>query len=73
MIINTDLIYPIGAIYLSVSPINPKTLFGGDWEAISQGRFLLGAGAPEANTANDFGDLQNSGYIFHVNDRGGSL
>ena len=30
MIINTDLIYPIGAIYLSVSPINPKTLFGGD-------------------------------------------
>lgn len=72
MIINTDLIYPIGAIYLSVSPINPKTLFGGDWEAISQGRFLLGAGSPEANTANDFGDLQNSGYIFHVNDRGGA-
>ena len=43
MIINTDLIYPIGAIYLSVSPINPKILFGGDWEAINS-RFLIGTG-----------------------------
>ena len=29
MIINTDLIYPIGAIYLSVSATNPAILFGG--------------------------------------------
>lgn len=43
MIINTDLIYPIGAIYLSVSATNPSTLFGGKWELIED-RFLLGAG-----------------------------
>ena len=43
MIINTDLIYPIGAIYLSVSPTNPEVLFGGKWEAINS-RFLIGTG-----------------------------
>ena len=43
MIINTDLIYPVGAIYISVSPINPKTLFGGEWESINS-RFLIGTG-----------------------------
>ena len=43
MIINTDLIYPIGAIYLSVSATNPSTLFGGKWEAINS-RFLIGTG-----------------------------
>ena len=43
MIINTDLIYPIGAIYLSVSATNPATLFGGKWEQIKD-RFLLAAG-----------------------------
>lgn len=34
--------YPVGAIYLSVTNVNPATLFGGTWEAIG-GRFLLGA------------------------------
>lgn len=43
MIINTDLIYPVGAIYLSVSATNPAILFGGKWEAINS-RFLIGTG-----------------------------
>ena len=34
--------YPVGAIYLSTSSVNPGTLFGGTWERIT-GRFLLGA------------------------------
>lgn len=34
--------YPIGAIYLSVTDVNPSALFGGTWERIG-GRFLLGA------------------------------
>ena len=37
MIINTDLIYPIGSIYLTVSSVNPSKLFGGTWEKISGG------------------------------------
>lgn len=35
--------YPIGAIYISVSNIEPSTLFGGTWEQIS-GEFLIGCG-----------------------------
>lgn len=34
--------YPVGAIYLSVTNVNPAALFGGTWERIG-GRFLLGA------------------------------
>lgn len=39
-----DMIYPVGAIYISVNSANPSVLFGGTWEQI-QDRFLLGAGA----------------------------
>lgn len=39
--------YPVGAIYLSVTNVNPAMLFGGTWEAIG-GRFLLGANSTYA-------------------------
>lgn len=40
-----ELVYPVGAIYISVNSTNPGTLFGfGTWERI-QDRFLIGAGA----------------------------
>ena len=42
MIINTDLIYPIGSIYLSMKSTNPSTYFGGTWKQISKGRCLVG-------------------------------
>ena len=37
-----DLVYPIGAVYLSLNAANPATLFGGTWAAI-EGKFLLAA------------------------------
>lgn len=40
-------IYPVGAIYLSVSDTDPSTLFGGTWEQITD-RFLLAAGSSYA-------------------------
>ena len=39
-----DDIYPIGSIYISTSPTNPSTLFGGTWTQIED-RFLLSAGS----------------------------
>jgi hypothetical protein len=35
--------YPVGAIYMSVDPTSPASLFGGNWESLKN-RFLLGAG-----------------------------
>ena len=39
-----NLVYPIGAIYISINSTSPATLFGGTWEAIKD-RFLLSAGS----------------------------
>lgn len=38
-----DIIYPIGAIYISVNSAEPSTLFGGEWESVGSGRVLQGA------------------------------
>lgn len=37
-------VYPVGAIYISVSSTSPASLFGGTWEQLKD-RFLLGAGS----------------------------
>ena len=42
-----DIVYPVGAIYMSVSSTSPASLFGGTWEQI-QDRFLLAAGSSYA-------------------------
>lgn len=39
-----DMIYPVGAIYMSNKNTNPASLFGGTWEQI-QGKFLFAADA----------------------------
>lgn len=41
------MVYPVGAIYLSVLATSPATLFGGTWARI-QDRFLLAAGSTYA-------------------------
>jgi hypothetical protein len=41
LILNT--IYPVGSVYISTNDINPKSIFGGEWEQIKD-RFLLAAG-----------------------------
>lgn len=38
-----NLIYPVGSIYMSLNSANPSTLFGGEWEQLTN-RFLIGAG-----------------------------
>ncbi len=44
-------IYPVGAIYMSVSSTNPGTLFPGTTWAALQDRFLVGAGNSYSNGA----------------------
>lgn len=66
-----DLVYPVGSIYMNVENINPEDVFGGTWERISQGRFLIGAGAPLSNNETTFGDLNNNGYVFNAKGMGG--
>lgn len=45
-----ELIYPVGAIYISTVNVNPGTIFGGTWTPI-QGRFLVAQGSNGANGA----------------------
>lgn len=42
-----DVIYPVGAVYISTSAVDPALLFGGRWKRIED-RFLLAAGAHQA-------------------------
>ena len=65
--------YPVGSIYLSVTDTNPATLFGGTWERISQGRFLIGAGANVANTTNYWGEYPAGKENFPAGEMGGEV
>lgn len=40
--INVDLLYPVGSIYLSIKSKNPSEIFGGVWKRIAKGRTLVG-------------------------------
>ena len=50
-------VHPVGAIYMSVSPVNPGTLFGGTWSAWGSGRVPVGVdtGQTEFNTVQKTG------------------
>lgn len=37
-----DNLYPVGSIFVSTNDIEPSTLFGGSWELVKQGYFLVG-------------------------------
>jgi len=43
-----DLIYPVGAIYMSVASVSPATLFGGTWVPWGTGRVPVGIDTSDA-------------------------
>jgi len=45
-----NMVYPVGAIYMSTISTSPATLFGGTWSQLKE-RFLLGAGDTYSNGA----------------------
>lgn len=47
-----EIVYPVGAIYMSASAVSPQDLFGGTWVKIED-RFLLSAG--DSYVAGDMG------------------
>ena len=59
MIINVDMIYPVGSIYMNINLVDPSILFGGTWERI-QARYLMGAGKPSKNSYDGFGQITDS-------------
>lgn len=63
--------YPVGSIYLSVADTDPATFFGGAWERISQGRFLIGAGANVANSTDYWGAYPAGQTNFPAGEMGG--
>ena len=36
-----NILYPVGAIYMSTVDINPDAIFGGTWQSMSDGRVLI--------------------------------
>lgn len=48
--INVNLIYPIGSIYISINNKNPSDIFGGIWEQI-KGKMLIGVDEDDSDFA----------------------
>ena len=68
--------YPIGSIYISVSNVNPSTVFGGTWVAFATGRTLVGVDTSqtEFNTVKKTGghkELQSHTHTFSGTTGGG--
>lgn len=55
--------YPVGALYLSLSSTNPASIFGGTWTQHAQGRVLIGVGTGV--------DTNGTSKTFLVNNTGG--
>jgi hypothetical protein len=53
----TDIMYPVGSIFMSISDTNPAAYFGGTWAAWGAGRVPVGidAGQTEFNTVEKTG------------------
>lgn len=63
----TDIVYPVGSIYISVSTTSPATLFGGSWSQIASNRVLMGTTSSTLlNTTVDSG-LPNITGSVHAN------
>ena len=62
-----DAVYPIGSIYMSVSPTNPGDLFGGTWEAWGAGRVPVSVNAQDKdfNAAEKTGGTKDAELPWH--------
>ena len=61
-------VYPIGAIYISISSTNPSTLFGGTWEQFASGRTIFGINSTDTDfdEPSDYGGSKTHRHISNV-------
>ena len=67
-----NLIYPVGSIYMSTSNVSPSVFIGGEWEALDDGRVLIGAGSahPAGETGGEEEHTLSEGEIPSHNHNG---
>ncbi len=53
----TNIIYPIGSIYINTTGVNPSTFLGGTWESFGNGKVLVGQDTDDS----DFDTLLETG------------
>lgn len=64
-----DLIYPIGSLYFSTSPINPGTYLGGNWIRYAEGRTIFGA----SDTDTDFQNREEDDVAVEIKTGGSKV
>lgn len=64
----TDIMYPVGSIYMSVNSANPSSSFGGTWAAWGAGRVPVGVDVAqtEFDTVEETGGNKNLQSHTHV-------
>ena len=67
-----DRIYPVGSIYLTMDSRNPGDIFGGTWEQIECGRFLVAAaGRTDGDTTKDTSANEGNAGWYPIGEKGG--
>ena len=64
----TNIIYPVGSIYITTNNQNPGEYLGGEWESFGEGRTIVGAGTGtyENNVQKVFEIEQTGGEYNHT-------
>ncbi|MCB8641970.1 DUF859 family phage minor structural protein, partial [Holdemanella sp. DFI.5.55] len=62
-----DMMYPVGAVYITYNNNNPGNFLGGTWERFGQGRTLVGEGTGnDGSTSMSFTSNSTGGEYYHT-------
>lgn len=62
-----DILYPVGAYYISNENISPATIYGGTWAPITDGRFMRPAQNTNIGGSNSHRHTTRMGYDYNTN------
>lgn len=70
--VTLNAVYPVGSIYLTMGDDDPSDLFGGTWEQIECGRFLVAAaGRTDGDTTKDTSANEGNAGWYPIGETGG--